>query len=171
MKEGMPVFIKINEYNEVLEVIEMLNGKLNKAEEVMKKINELKKELKKLESSLQEKRNEQSQRGGPMDSWHEAASFAATDGTLEQKVSDLKGIIKATKELSDKSKSAFATLGSFIKLKCNETISIYRLVHPIEADPSSGLVSVESPFGKALIGKKVGDTVIFKEKMYKIVHL
>ena len=44
MKKGMPVFVKINEYNDVLEVIEMLNGKLNKAKDVMKKINELKNE-------------------------------------------------------------------------------------------------------------------------------
>lgn len=40
----MPVFVKINEYNDVLEVIELLNEKLEKAKQVMAKINELKNE-------------------------------------------------------------------------------------------------------------------------------
>lgn len=44
MNKGMPVYVKIKEYNEVLEVIELLNQKLEKAKSVMKKINELKNE-------------------------------------------------------------------------------------------------------------------------------
>lgn len=44
MEKGMPVFVKINEYNDVLEVIELLNEKLEKAKQVMAKINELKNE-------------------------------------------------------------------------------------------------------------------------------
>jgi len=44
MDKGMPVFVKIKEYNEVLEVIELLLQKLDKAKSMMKKINELKNE-------------------------------------------------------------------------------------------------------------------------------
>lgn len=44
MNKGMPVYVKIKEYNEVLEVIELLLQKLDKAKNVMKKINELKNE-------------------------------------------------------------------------------------------------------------------------------
>lgn len=40
----MPVFVKINEYNEVLEVIDLLIDKLQKAKGIMAKINELKNE-------------------------------------------------------------------------------------------------------------------------------
>ena len=36
----------------------------------------------------------------------------------------------------------------------------YRVVGSTEADPSEGKISDESPVGKALIGKKIGDTVI-----------
>ena len=44
MDKGMPVFVKINEYNDVLEVIELLNEKLEKAKGIMARINELKNE-------------------------------------------------------------------------------------------------------------------------------
>ncbi|MCC8075563.1 MAG: transcription elongation factor GreA [Clostridiales bacterium] len=36
----------------------------------------------------------------------------------------------------------------------------YRMVGSQEADPMNGRISEESPFGKALLGKAVGDTVI-----------
>ena len=35
----------------------------------------------------------------------------------------------------------------------------YRIVGSQESDPMHGIISEESPFGKALIGKKEGDTV------------
>ena len=35
----------------------------------------------------------------------------------------------------------------------------YRLVHPIEAQPEKGLISLESPIGKALRGKRGGERV------------
>ena len=36
----------------------------------------------------------------------------------------------------------------------------YRVVGSTEADPQNGLISDESPVGKALLGKKIGDEVI-----------
>ena len=35
----------------------------------------------------------------------------------------------------------------------------YRIVSSIEADPSRGMLSIESPVGAALIGRRTGDTV------------
>ncbi len=35
----------------------------------------------------------------------------------------------------------------------------YHLVGPAEADPASGRISVESPLGKALVGKSVGEEI------------
>ena len=37
----------------------------------------------------------------------------------------------------------------------------YTLVGAIEAQPAKGLISNESPLGKALVGKRVGDTAYF----------
>jgi transcription elongation factor GreA len=35
----------------------------------------------------------------------------------------------------------------------------FHILGPIEADPATGKISVESPLGRALMGKKVGDVV------------
>lgn len=55
-----------------------------------------------------------------------------------------------------------------INLGCNVTVldldmdeeETYRIVGSQEADPMSGFISEESPFGKALIGHVVGDEVV-----------
>jgi transcription elongation factor GreA len=53
-------------------------------------------------------------------------------------------------------------LGSKVSIADPETpedITIYELVGPPEADPSAGRISNMSPVGKALVGKKAGETV------------
>ena len=58
--------------------------------------------------------------------------------------------------------------GTIINLGCNVTVldldfdeeQTYRIVGSQEADPMSGFISEESPFGKALIGHSVGDEVV-----------
>ena len=51
----------------------------------------------------------------------------------------------------------------------------YRVVGSTEADPRAGLISDESPVGKALLGKKLGDEVIVEapggEFKLKIVEI
>jgi chromosome condensin MukBEF ATPase and DNA-binding subunit MukB len=42
MSSGMPVFVKIDEYKEVLEVLDLLNKRLEKAREIIESINNLK---------------------------------------------------------------------------------------------------------------------------------
>ena len=41
----------------------------------------------------------------------------------------------------------------------------YRVVGPAEADPMNGLISDDSPVGKALVGAKVGDEVVAEAPM------
>jgi len=51
----------------------------------------------------------------------------------------------------------------------------YQVVGSQEADPMNGRISEESPFGKALLGRKVGDVVIVEAPAgnikYKIVDI
>ncbi len=42
MSNGMPVFVKIEEYRDVLEVLNLLNKRLEKAKEIMARINDIK---------------------------------------------------------------------------------------------------------------------------------
>lgn len=51
-------------------------------------------------------------------------------------------------------------LGSKVALKSDEGTKMeYTIVGPAEARPTEGLISNESPVGRALIGKRVGDEV------------
>jgi transcription elongation GreA/GreB family factor len=53
-----------------------------------------------------------------------------------------------------------ARLGARVKLSDGDGHEAeYRLVTPDEADPPHGAVSVESPLGRALLGKAAGDDV------------
>jgi len=47
-----------------------------------------------------------------------------------------------------------------ILLNINRNIKVtYTLVDPLQADPLEGLISMKSPIGKGLLGKKVGEIV------------
>ena len=68
-------------------------------------------------------------------------------------------------------------LGSTVKvldLEFEEEES-YQVVGSQEADPMNGRISEESPFGKALLGKRIGDTVIVDAPAgnieYKVVSI
>ena len=50
------------------------------------------------------------------------------------------------------------SLGSTVKIKFGNKEVEYMIVGAVEANPLEKKVSDESPIGKALIGKKVGDT-------------
>ena len=51
-------------------------------------------------------------------------------------------------------------LGSKVTLISNDNKTMeYTIVGPAEASPTEGLISNESPVGKALLGKRVGDEV------------
>ncbi|HUZ88708.1 MAG TPA: GreA/GreB family elongation factor [Candidatus Acidoferrales bacterium] len=54
-----------------------------------------------------------------------------------------------------------ATPGSIIKVRAADGAEeTYHLVGAVEADPQSGRISVESPVGRALVGKRHGDKVV-----------
>ena len=46
----------------------------------------------------------------------------------------------------------------------------YRIVGSQESDPMRGIISEESPFGKALIGKKEGDTITVEAPRGTIIY-
>lgn len=43
-KDGMPVFVRIEEYKEVLDIMNMVKNKIDQAKEILGRINELKNE-------------------------------------------------------------------------------------------------------------------------------
>ena len=47
----------------------------------------------------------------------------------------------------------------------------YTVVGPVEADPLAGRFSDQSPIGKELIGKKIGDEVTIKTPKAEITYV
>lgn len=81
---------------------------------------------------------------------------------VEQRISELEDILKHAKVVDESSvESGVIGLGSIVQIhdiEFDEKIT-YKLVSSIETDPDNGKISVESPVGKALIGKKARQKV------------
>lgn len=71
-------------------------------------------------------------------------------------------------------KVQFGVKVKLLNLNTNEIVE-YRIVGPYEADPSNGTISVNSPIGRAIIGKEVGDEVRVNtpsgEKTFEILEI
>lgn len=79
------------------------------------------------------------------------------DGRLDELEAMLKGveIINDTKAHGSKS----VDLGCVVTVKVNGKEVIFTVVGEWEADPAEKKISHESPLGKALLGKSVGDEI------------
>ena len=71
----------------------------------------------------------------------------------------LENMIKTARVLEDHSDSE--SVGLFdevdVYLPDDDEIETIRVVSTVRCDPRRGLISLDSPFGKAVLGKKVGD--------------
>src|SRR5579883_1948465 len=79
---------------------------------------------------------------------------------LEGRILELEQMLASAKPIS-KAPTDEISLGSIVQLRTADGRECrYTLVGAYEAKPSAGLISNESPVGKALLGHKVGDVVI-----------
>lgn len=131
-------------------------------------IEKIKIEIKKIQEYLNHELEESVKRGGPMDSFKEAAAVSANLQAHNQKLKELENILNNAVELPEYAPGKSIVLGKWFELSLNGTIKRYRLVESAEANISRGLLSLESPLGKALLGKKVGDTVEVNSVIQKV---
>lgn len=76
---------------------------------------------------------------------------------VEGRIQELEYILKYAK-VADNGKSKDAiSVGSIVSVNLDGEKLTYELVGSTEADPLSGKISIESPIGSALLGKKVGE--------------
>ncbi|GAB3916481.1 MULTISPECIES: transcription elongation factor GreA [Larkinella] len=86
-------------------------------------------------------------------------------GLLEMKISKMEEIVSNARLLDESSIDAsLVSVLSTVKIKNrkNGATMTYTLVSEEEADLKLGRISVGSPIGKGLLGKKVGDTTEIK---------
>lgn len=134
-------------------------------------IEKIKNEIKKIQEFLKHELEEGVKRGGPMDSFKEAAAVSANLQAHNQKLKDLENIINNATVLPEYITGNAIILGKWFEISQNGSIKRYRLVETAEADISNGLLSLESPLGKALLGKKSGDIVEINSVIQKVVKV
>src|SRR6266853_4562706 len=82
-------------------------------------------------------------------------------GFVEGRIQELERLLSSAKVIEEPTtKADFVRMGSHIKVVDAEgEEETYYLVGSSEADPRKRLISNESPIGRALIGKRIGDEV------------
>lgn len=95
---------------------------------------------------------------------------------LETRIGELEHVVQNAKIIKRPKDNGHVKLGSIVKLKSESgKTTQFQVVGTMEADPLDGKLSDESPIGKMLIGKKVGDKVEIKNASenttYKITSI
>lgn len=85
----------------------------------------------------------------------------AEQSMIEGRIEELEAILKKARviDVDKKSASGKVTIGSKVVVHIEGDQQEFMLVGSAESDPSKGLISIESPLGKALLGAKEGETV------------
>ena len=97
-------------------------------------------------------------------------------GFLEGRIQEIDAILRNTVIIEKTKSSGVIFIGSHVTIQEEDfPPETYHLVGPTEADPRNGKISHESPIGKALMDKRVGDIAeadtpggILKFKIIKI---
>jgi transcription elongation factor GreA len=94
----------------------------------------------------------------------------------ENRISEIEHILQNVEIIKKPKGDSKVRLGSEVKLKSTDGKSkTYSVVGTVEADPSEGKISDESPIGQALLGKKVGESVDIvtpvETTSYKVVSI
>ncbi len=81
-------------------------------------------------------------------------------GFLEGRIQELEYLLGNAVIIEDGGNKDVVSVGSHVTIQEEDfPEETYHLVGPTEADPSKGMISHESPIGKALMDHKAGDTV------------
>jgi transcription elongation factor GreA len=86
-------------------------------------------------------------------------------GFIEGRIRDIESILKRIDIINEDAVSAdgsLVTIGATVTITIDGDDETYTIVGAVEANPNEGRISNESPFGKALLGKRVGDSVDIK---------
>ena len=141
-------------------------------------LEELKQELKRLldqRHSIAE-RIKQARELGDLSENAEYQTAREEQDRLETRIGELEHVVHNSKLIKKPKDNGYVKLGSTVKLKSEAgKTTQFQVVGTMEADPLNSKISDESPIGKVLMNKKVGDKVEIKASAqnttYKIVSI
>lgn len=88
---------------------------------------------------------------------------------LEKRISKLAEITKNAQLIKKPKEKDSIQLGAKVVIEVGGKEDNFVIVESIESDPTEGKISDQSPVGKALVGKKIGDEVMINSKQ-KIIY-
>jgi len=93
-------------------------------------------------------------------------------GFLEGRIQEIEAILRNPVIIEKTQARGVVSIGSFVTIQERDLDpETYHLVGPTEADPRNGKISHESPLGKALLGRKVGDNVEVEAPAGKVTYV
>ncbi len=90
--------------------------------------------------------------------YHEARDMQAT---IEDRIMKLEELLKTAQIVSSHDKST-VNIGSTVTVEKNKKTSVFTIVGSEEANVSDNKISIRSPFGQAILGKKKGESFSFE---------
>ena len=84
---------------------------------------------------------------------------------IDRRIAEIEETLRNSTIVQEKSKvSKTVVIGTNVKIRdlSDNSETTYRITSTVEADPMNDVISNESPLGKALFGKRVGDIAVVK---------
>ena len=94
---------------------------------------------------------------GDLSENQEYSDARAEQKSVENRIAEIEDLLKNAKVIRKGSHDKVA-IGATVTVTLSGKTFTYSIVGPVEANPLEGRISDQSPIGKALLGKKVGDT-------------
>lgn len=94
---------------------------------------------------------------GDLSENEEYSSARAEQKQVENRILEIEEILKSAKIIRNASHDK-VSMGATVTVSISGKKNTYSVVGAVEADPLNGRISDVSPIGKALMGKKVGDS-------------
>lgn len=100
---------------------------------------------------------------GDLSENQEYSDARAEQKTVENRIAEIEDTLKNATIIKTR-KSDKVNIGSTVNITMSGKKFTYTVVGPVEANPLEGKISHESPIGKELLGRKVGEDLKFNGK-------
>ena len=142
------------------------------------KFNELQAKLERLKKNSQPRTIAEVKRLASDGDFSENAAYQIAKGKLRginQGILEIEDLLKRAIIIEPKKNSGFVQLGNIVTVEVNGKQKTYQILGSSETNPERGVISHNSPIGKNLIGRRMGDNVRIqlsdREVIYKIVKI
>lgn len=142
------------------------------------RFNEMQSKLERLKKISRPQAAAEVKRLAEMGDFSENAAYSMAKGRLRginQRILDIEEHLKRAIIIQPLGPTGAVQLGSNVTIGINGKQKHYQILGSSETDPTTGIISHNSPIGAALMGKKIGDIVKVKSinnvTEYKIINI